>query len=102
MTRLPTRPSTGASACHRRRITPLESAGEAPAPHEPAAVHGARYFCSAAGVGLDGEVARRANQLPRWLRAHGGYVMSLAPAIFRFAPLPMKIMTPKTEADREN
>ncbi len=90
-------------------ITPLESAGEAPStiaqgrstPHEPArdAVHGARYFCCAAGVGLDGEVARRANQLPRWLRAHGGYVMSLAPAIFHFAPLPMKILTPKTEAD---
>jgi diacylglycerol kinase (ATP) len=88
-------------------ITPLESAGEAPstiaqggsAPHEPAAVHGARYFCCVAGVGLDGEVARRANQLPRWLRAHRGYVMSLAPAIFRFAPLPMKVLTPKTATD---
>jgi len=86
-------------------ITPLESAGEAlstiaqgrSAPHEPGAVHGARYFCCAAGVGLDGEVARRANQLPRWLRAHGGYVMSLAPAVFRFASLQMKIQT-RTEA----
>jgi len=84
-------------------ITPLESAGEAPstiaqgrsAPHEPAAVQGARYFCCVAGIGLDSEVARRANQLPRWLRAHGGYVLSLAPAIFRFAPLPMKILTPE-------
>jgi YegS/Rv2252/BmrU family lipid kinase len=51
-----------------------------------------RYFCCVAGVGLDGEVARRANQLPRWLRGHGGYVLSLAPAIFKFAPLPMKIL----------
>jgi YegS/Rv2252/BmrU family lipid kinase len=51
-----------------------------------------RYFCCVAGVGLDGEVARRANQLPRWLRGDGGYVLSMAPAIFKFAPLPMKIL----------
>jgi diacylglycerol kinase (ATP) len=69
-------------------ITPLKVAGESPAPHESP-----RYFCSVAGVGLDGEVARRANQLPRWLRGHGGYALTLAPMIFRFAPLPMKIMT---------
>jgi diacylglycerol kinase (ATP) len=71
-------------------ITPLTVAGGAPAPHESG-----RYFCSVAGVGLDGEVARRANELPRWLRGHGGYALSLAPTIFRFAPLPMKIFTPE-------
>src|SRR3984957_1684622 len=26
-----------------------------------------RYFCCAAGVGLDAEIARRANALPRWI-----------------------------------
>jgi len=52
-----------------------------------------RYFCSVSGIGLDGEVARRANALPRWLRGHGGYALSLAPTIFRFAPLPMKVFT---------
>jgi diacylglycerol kinase (ATP) len=52
-----------------------------------------RYFCCVAGVGLDSEVARRANQLPRWLRGHGGYALSLAPKIFTFAPFPMKIST---------
>jgi diacylglycerol kinase (ATP) len=71
-------------------ITPLTVAGGAPAPHGSA-----HYFCSVAGVGLDGEVARRANELPRWLRGHGGYALSLAPTIFRFAPLPMKIVTPE-------
>jgi len=70
-------------------ITPLQDAGGAPAPHESQ-----RYFCSVAGVGLDGEVARRANGLPRWLRGHGGYALTLAPTIFQFAPLPMKILTP--------
>ena len=44
------------------------------------------YFCCVAGVGLDGEVSRRANKLPRWLRGHGGYALSLAPTIFTFAP----------------
>jgi len=51
----------------------------------------ARYFCSVAGVGLDGEVARRANALPRWLRGHGGYALTLVPTIFRFGPFLMKI-----------
>jgi diacylglycerol kinase (ATP) len=59
-----------------------------------AAHHSIRYFCCVAGVGLDGEVSRRANRMPRWLRGHGGYVLSLAPTIFTFAPLPMKILTP--------
>jgi diacylglycerol kinase (ATP) len=68
-------------------IAPLECAGESPAPHGP------QYFCSVAGVGLDGEVAQHANGLPRWLRGHGGYLLSLAPTIFTFAALPMKILT---------
>lgn len=55
-----------------------------PAPHKS-------YFCCVAGVGLDCEVARRANQLPRWLRGHGGYALGLLPTIFTFAPFPMKI-----------
>jgi diacylglycerol kinase (ATP) len=70
-------------------ITPQEDAGGAPAPQEYP-----HYFCCVAGVGLDGEVSRRANALPRWLRGHGGYALSLAPTIFRFGPLPMKILTP--------
>jgi diacylglycerol kinase (ATP) len=54
----------------------------------------AHYFGSVAGVGLDGEVARRANGLPRWLRGHGGYALTLVPTIFRFAAFPMKIFAP--------
>ncbi len=43
-------------------------------------------FCCVAGAGLDSEVNRRANQMPAWLRAHGGYVLSLLPALNRFQP----------------
>jgi diacylglycerol kinase (ATP) len=55
--------------------------------------HGTRYFCCVAGVGLDGEVARCANRLPRWLRGHGGYLLSLAPTVFTFSAVPMKVLT---------
>ena len=58
-----------------------------------------RYFCCVAGVGLDGEVARRANNLPRWLRGHGGYVLSTLPAIFSFAPFPLKVLIPSDNAN---
>ncbi|MGO9167009.1 MAG: diacylglycerol/lipid kinase family protein [Candidatus Sulfotelmatobacter sp.] len=78
-------------------MNPLEAAGESPAQNGSArnSVLGTqRYFCSVAGVGLDAEVARRANALPRWLRGHGGYALTLAPTIFRFAPFPLKISTP--------
>jgi diacylglycerol kinase (ATP) len=55
---------------------------------EPSRKH---YFCCIGGVGLDAEVARRANRMPRWLRAHGGYALSLLPTMFQFAPVSMKI-----------
>jgi diacylglycerol kinase (ATP) len=74
-------------------ITPLENPSETelPAVSRNSKLGTKNYFCSVAGIGLDSEVARRANKLPRWLRGHGGYALSLAPALFRFAPLPMKI-----------
>jgi diacylglycerol kinase (ATP) len=55
------------------------------------------YFCCVGGVGLDGEIARRANELPSWLRGHGGYVLSLMPALFQFVPLPMRISLPDSD-----
>ena len=73
-------------------ISALENADGASAPQN-LAPPGPRYFCCIAGVGLDGEVARRANLLPRWLRRHGGYELSVVPAIFTFAALSMKILT---------
>jgi diacylglycerol kinase (ATP) len=54
-------------------IMPVEDGGGPVASHELARESGlgTRYFCCAAGVGLDGEVSRRASELPRWLRRHG-------------------------------
>jgi len=71
-------------------ITDRHGAGEVPAPRE-------HYFGCVGGVGLDAEIARRANRLPRWLRAHGGYSLSFLPALLKFAPRAMKISVPHDE-----
>ena len=71
------------------------SAEEHPAPRT-------QYFCCVAGVGIDSEVARKANRLPRWLRGNGGYVLALVPTIFTFAPFPMKILTPAAVPSSDN
>jgi diacylglycerol kinase (ATP) len=49
------------------------------------------YFCCVAGVGIDTEIVRRANALPKWVRSHGGYALSAPREFLRFAPFPMKI-----------
>jgi len=56
------------------------------------------HFCCVAGVGIDTEIARRANALPRWLRSRGGYAISAPAQFLRFAPFPMKISTNGTAA----
>jgi len=63
-------------------ITPLagRDGGEAPTPHR-------HYFSTVAGIGLDSEVARRANRLPRWLRGNGGYALCLLPALLNYTPV---------------
>jgi diacylglycerol kinase (ATP) len=56
-----------------------------------------RYFCCVGGVGLDVEVARRANQLPRALRRRGGYLLSLLPALFGFQPVAVKVQASRDD-----
>jgi diacylglycerol kinase (ATP) len=82
-------------------ITPLESPSETElATVSRNSILGTKnYFCSVAGIGLGSEVARRANKLPRWMRGHGGYALSLAPALLRFAPFPMKILTQESNGE---
>ncbi len=50
-----------------------------------------RYFCCVAGCGLDSIAARRANQMPRWLRGHGGYALALLPALFNLPAYSMRL-----------
>ena len=62
-------------------------AGRALAPHnlDP------HYFCCVAGAGIDTEIARRCNALPKWFRAHGGYALCAPGEFLRFQPPSMKI-----------
>ena len=50
------------------------------------------YFCCVGGVGLDVEIARRANRLPRWIRRRGGYSLSLLPALLGFEPPVVRLL----------
>jgi diacylglycerol kinase (ATP) len=59
--------------------------------------HTLTYFSCAAGVGIDGEISRRANALPRWLRAHGGYALSLPGAVLSFRPFILKLSTTQSQ-----
>lgn len=75
-------------------------AGGAPAPHEPSLqasgnqkLETGNFFCCVGGIGLDAEVAKRANQLPRWIRRRGGYVLSLLPTLFSFQPPSVKVQS---------
>ncbi len=49
------------------------------------------YFCCVAGCGLDAAIARRANQMPRWLRAHGGYALALLPVLLKLPAFSMRL-----------
>jgi diacylglycerol kinase (ATP) len=76
-------------------------AGEAPAPRGSSSHrHSLHYFCCIAGVGLDAEITRRANNLPKWVRAHGGYAFCAPRQFFRFLPFSMKISCDDAAADQ--
>jgi diacylglycerol kinase (ATP) len=49
------------------------------------------YFCCVAGTGLDSAATRRANQMPRWLRGHGGYALALLPLLLKLPAFNMRL-----------
>lgn len=55
------------------------------------------YFCCVAGVGIDTAIAQRANGLPKWLRARGGYALSATREFIRYAPFPMRVSSNGTQ-----
>jgi diacylglycerol kinase (ATP) len=60
----------------------------APSASPPERTH---YFCGVAGCGLDSAAARRANQMPRWLRGHGGYALALLPLLLKLPAFSMRL-----------
>jgi diacylglycerol kinase (ATP) len=53
-----------------------------------------RLFCCIGGTGFDAETNRRANALPWWLRAHGGYVIAAARTLMTWKPVSMRVELP--------
>lgn len=49
------------------------------------------YFCGVAACGLDSIAAKRANQMPRWLRGHGGYVFAAVPLLAKLPTFSMQL-----------
>jgi diacylglycerol kinase (ATP) len=62
----------------------------------PECIH---YFCCVAGCGLDSAVTRRANQMPRWLRGHGGYALALLPLVFKLPALSISMRLSQFKGD---
>jgi diacylglycerol kinase (ATP) len=56
-------------------------------PAQPWEPHTRHYFACVASCGLDAAVARRAGLQPRWIRAHGGYALSLPGVLARYHPV---------------
>jgi diacylglycerol kinase (ATP) len=85
------------------RLQPLSSPDDATRPDTPyrspcpSQNNRSVYFSCVTGVGLDGEIARRANSLPRWLRSRGGYALSLPAALARFRPFELKLSVTQGE-----
>lgn len=49
------------------------------------------YFCTVAACGLDSAAARRAHEMPRWLRGHGGYALALLPLLLELPSYSMRL-----------
>jgi diacylglycerol kinase (ATP) len=62
------------------------------------------YFCGVAGCGLDSAASRRANQMPRWLRRHGGYALALLPLLLKLPAYSIRLTQfngkDRTDAER--
>lgn len=49
------------------------------------------HFCTVAACGLDSAAARRAHEMPRWLRGHGGYALALLPLLLKLPAYSMRL-----------
>ncbi len=56
-------------------------------------------FCCVAGCGLDSIATSRANRMPRWLRGHGGYALSLLPLLLKLPAFSMRLTKSNNDLD---
>jgi|SRR5215469_10931925 len=59
-------------------------------------------FCCVGGVGLDAKAAEFANEMPRWLRGNGGYLLGMARALLQAPSLRLRICTDGREIAQQS
>ena len=59
-------------------------------------------FCCVAGVGVDAVASQFANRLPRWMRSHGGYLLSAARAVVAAPRLRLRICPDQREIQQDS
>jgi diacylglycerol kinase (ATP) len=67
-------------------------------PSHPAATakRDAHLFCCVGGAGFDADANRRANAMPWWMRAHGGYAIAAVRTLMTWKPVRMRVELPDT------
>lgn len=68
------------------KLAPVAADIAAATIHDAENVPQQKYFSCCVNVGVDAEAVYRANRLPNWLKAHGGYLIGGLGAIFAFRP----------------
>ena len=56
-------------------------------------------YCCVAGAGLDSATNELANQMPRWLRGRGGYLLAAFISILRFRPAEARVVAQRANGD---
>ena len=59
-------------------------------------------FCCVAGVGVDAIACEFANRLPRWMRSHGGYLLSAVRAVLAAPRLRLRICADQREIQQDS
>jgi diacylglycerol kinase (ATP) len=59
-------------------------------------------FCCVAGVGVDAIACEFANRLPRWMRSHGGYLLSAMRAVLAAPRLRLRICADQREIQQDS
>jgi diacylglycerol kinase (ATP) len=61
--------------------------------HDAAKARMRKHFACCVNIGVDAEAVYRANRLPNWLKARGGYLLGALLALFKFRPQRYTIIT---------
>jgi len=59
-------------------------------------------FCCVGGVGLDAKAAEFANDMPRWLRGNGGYLLGMTRALLQAPSLKLRICVDGREITQQS